>query len=275
MPGILKNSKMAIKETIKDILRSRNLRIGDHERITDALFKARAHEQLPSQISFLQHLPSETAMQLLSYLPYVRSQSGQDLFVLSQLGPKKDGFFVEFGVTDGVNISNSYFFETTLGWKGIVAEPAKMWHRDLVRNRKCSIEKRCVWSSTGATLQFEEVAELSTVSEFADGDLHAASRQSSETYNVQTISLNDLLDKYQAPAHIDYLSIDTEGSEFEILNAFDFTRRKFSVITCEHNFTPQREKIHSLLVSHGYKRIMDAASKVDDWYVYAAAQVET
>jgi FkbM family methyltransferase len=267
MPGILKNTKIAIKESIKDILRSRNLRICDYERATDALFKVRALEQLPSQISFLQHLPPETAMTLLSYLPYVRSQSGQDLFVLSQLGPKKDGFFVEFGVTDGVNISNSYFFETTLGWKGIVAEPAKMWHPDLFRNRKCNIEKRCVWSSTGATLQFKEAGELSTVSEFSDGDFHAASRQNSEAYDVQTISLNDLLDKYEAPAHVDYLSIDTEGSEFEILNAFDFGARTFGVITCEHNFAPQRETIHSLLVSHGYKRIMEAASKVDDWYV--------
>jgi FkbM family methyltransferase len=258
---------MAIKETIKDILRSRNLRVGNYGLITDALFKVRAHEQLPNHISFLQHLPPETAMTLLSYLPYVRSQSGQDLFVLSQLGPKRDGFFVEFGATDGININNSYFFETTLGWNGIVAEPAKMWHRDLVRNRKCNVEKKCVWSTTGVTLQFKEVAELSTISEFTDRDFHAPARKNSETYNVQTISLNDLLDKYKAPSHVDYLSIDTEGSEFEILNAFDFSRRTFGVITCEHNFTPQRESIHSLLVSHGYKRVMETASKADDWYV--------
>ena len=65
-------------------------------------------------------------------------------------------------------------------------------------------------------------------------------------YKVPTISLLDLLDIHNAPKFIDYLSIDTEGSEYEILNAFDFNKYKFRVITCEHNFTPMREKIYKL-----------------------------
>ena len=84
---------------------------------------------------------------------------------------------------------------------------------------------------------------------------------------MSTISLLDMLEKYDAPAHIDYLSIDTEGSEFEILSAFDFTRHSFSVITCEHNYTSNREKIHGLLSEHGYTRIMTDVSQFDDWYI--------
>ena len=89
-----------------------------------------------------------------------------------------------------------------------------------------------------------------------------------EKYKVKTISLLDLLDINNAPKIIDYLSIDTEGSEFEILNAFDFQKYKFNVITCEHNFSPMRDKINKLLINKGYKRKLTTISKNDDWYVY-------
>jgi hypothetical protein len=84
---------------------------------------------------------------------------------------------------------------------------------------------------------------------------------------VRTISLNDLLQKHNAPAEIDYLSIDTEGSEFEILNAFDFSKHRVKVITCEHNYTEMREKIFKLLTENGYSRIYVEFSGFDDWYV--------
>jgi hypothetical protein len=66
---------------------------------------------------------------------------------------------------------------------------------------------------------------------------------------------------------IDYLSIDTEGSEYEILSHFDFEKYHFKIITCEHNFTPARERIFSLLTKNGYARKCENLSKIDDWYV--------
>jgi hypothetical protein len=77
----------------------------------------------------------------------------------------------------------------------------------------------------------------------------------------------DLLRKFNAPNKIDYLSIDTEGSEFDILEAFDFNDYQFSVITCEHNHTPSREKIFDLLTHNGYSRKFEQLSYWDDWYV--------
>ena len=85
--------------------------------------------------------------------------------------------------------------------------------------------------------------------------------------SVETISLVDLLKKYNAPKHIDYLSIDTEGSEFDILENFDFNTYSFSVITCEHNYTPMRDKIYDLLTSKGYERKLTEVSRWDDWYI--------
>jgi hypothetical protein len=97
--------------------------------------------------------------------------------------------------------------------------------------------------------------------------VHKNERMTGIKYEISTISLNDLLDKYNAPKEIDYLSIDTEGSEFEILNAFDFSEHKFKIITCEHNFTQMRESIYSLLTKNGYGRKYTDLPVFDDWYV--------
>jgi hypothetical protein len=102
---------------------------------------------------------------------------------------------------------------------------------------------------------------------FSSSDRHGKSRENGTRYDVLTISLNDLLDKYNAPNEIDYLSIDTEGSEYEILSELSFENYKFKVITCEHNNTSNREKIYKLLSANGYKRKYVELITFEDWYV--------
>ena len=222
-------------------------------------------------LDFLAALPDAQVAELLKLLPLSQAQLRQDLFVLSELGFKRGGFFVEFGAAGGKVLSNTWILEKHFDWSGILAEPAKCWHERLATNRTCAIEHRCVWRTTGDSLEFAEAseAEISTLTPFKGGDQHAASRRSSRHYQVETISLNDLMAEHKAPDKPDYLSIDTEGSELEILQAFDFKRYPFKVITCEHNFTPAREKIHDLLTAAGYVRKYEKISGFDDWYVRA------
>jgi hypothetical protein len=63
------------------------------------------------------------------------------------------------------------------------------------------------------------------------------------------------------------MSIDTEGSEFDILRGFDFHKYDVRVMTVEHNYTPNRVKIFNLLSEKGFKRVFEEFSGVDDWYV--------
>lgn len=198
-----------------------------------------------------------------------KSQLRQDLFVLSELNFKENGYFVEFGATNGIDLSNSYLLEKEYGWSGILAEPAKLWHQDLFANRTAIIDTRCVWTDTGSTLMFNETEapELSTLNNYVNSDLHAEERKKSTQYSVETISLNELLICHNAPNEIDYLSIDTEGSEFDILEKFDFDRFQFKIITCEHNYSSAREKIFNLLSQKGYARKYQDISQFDDWYV--------
>lgn len=204
-----------------------------------------------------------------SSLPKCKSQLGQEIFALIQNDFKRDGYFIEFGATNGLELSNTHLLEKEFGWTGILAEPAVVWHKELRENRACNIETQCVWSKSGETLSFHEsdVAVLSTVNSLrtmADGnkDYRLAGKQ----YDVQTITLEDVLKKYSAPRKIDYLSIDTEGSEYEILSNFNFDAYDIRAITCEHNYMPEREQIYKLLTSKGYFRVDTEQSKWDDWY---------
>lgn len=203
-----------------------------------------------------------------SNLSLSNAQLLQDLLVLFVLAEKRNGYFVEFGATDGQLLSNTLLLERAFGWTGVLAEPARSWHAALLQNRNVSIDLRCVWSETGKMLEFSEARELSTVSAFKSRDGHRAARGGGAAYEVETVSLGDLLAQHDAPHHIDYLSVDTEGSEFSILRGFDFGRYDISIITVEHNFAyPDRDEIFNLLCSCGYKRIFTALSKWDDWYV--------
>lgn len=210
---------------------------------------------------------------ILSFGRKSKSQLSQDVFVLSETGFKRGGYFVEFGGTDGVQFSNTHLLEKEFGWNGIVAEPATSWYIALPKNRSCHIDFGCVWSKTGERLEFNNVldAELSTINSFSNCDEHSKARETGLKYDVTTISLLDLLKKYDAPKEIDYLSIDTEGSEYEILSAFDFDAYKIKIITCEHNYTPMRQKIFELLSSKGYVRKYPYLSLLDDWYVHVDA----
>ena len=159
--------------------------------------------------------------------------------------------------------------ERQFKWHGILAEPAKCWHGALRANRNCKIDTRCVWNNTGENLTFSEANDpvLSTVNCLQIEDFNSHFRQDSKEYQVETVSINDLLSTHQAPKEIDFLSVDTEGSEFLILKALDFSRFHPKIITVEHNYTSNREEIRLLLTVMGYVRVFDVFTQWDDWYV--------
>jgi FkbM family methyltransferase len=228
------------------------------------------YESLESDFQLIQDLSKENWPRVVSLLKESKSQIKQDLFVLSILDFKRNGFFVEFGAADGVRFSNSYLLAKRFGWKGILAEPAKSWHKTLNKNREEStISYQCVWRESGLKIEFSEsdTPELSTISSYKTLDFHRENRSTGRTYLVETISLTNLLEENNSPQQIDYLSIDTEGTELEILEAFDFTKYQISIITCEHNYSDKRDRIRALIESNGFKRVLESHSQFDDWFI--------
>lgn len=195
------------------------------------------------------------------------SQLGQDLWVLERSGHKRGGFFVEFGATDGVALSNTFLLETAFGWSGICAEPNPLFFERLKVNRQCTVSDTCIGASTGETVEFIMADVFGGMAKYGFDDKHADRRSAYKTEgHVQTLvtqSLNDFLKHHDAPREIDFLSIDTEGSELAILDGLNFDRWRIRLIAVEHNYTPMREEIYKLLSSKGYVR---TEAEWDDWY---------
>jgi FkbM family methyltransferase len=257
--------KQLLRDFIERFLRKLNIGIIRYDKLQKLLYSRNSVHD----IDFLLAFPDDQASDLLRLLKKSKAQLRQDLFVLFELSFKRDGFFVEFGATNGIDLSNTYLLEKEFNWKGILAEPAKCWHNDLKANRSAKIDTDCVWNESNSILSFNEAeeADLSTVNAFSSVDSHKHNRRRGSKYEVKTISLLDLLVKHRAPKQIDFLSIDTEGSEYEILKNFNFNDYLIKIIVCEHNFTPMREKIFILLSEAGYVRKYEKISRMDDWYV--------
>jgi FkbM family methyltransferase len=197
------------------------------------------------------------------------AQLYQDLWVLSETGRKRGGFFIEIGAFDGVTLSNSYLLEKKFGWTGILVEPNPVLAARIRRSRRATLCTLPVDGASGkdVTMMFvSDFPELSSMQENAAKD-HLADHRKNGTEVIQrTISLNDLLAEHSAPLEIDFISIDTEGNEPDILSTFDFDRYRVQLFCVEHNDTDANELLDRLMLPKGYERVYREWSQWDAWY---------
>ncbi len=216
-------------------------------------------------LNFVRAMPEQHRSACIDLLDASHAQLRQDLLALVYNEFRTGGFFLEFGATNGRDLSNTWLLEKQFGWTGILAEPARVFQDDLRANRSCTIDTRCVWSRSGESMTFTQAprGEKSAIASFAKANY----KWRGDQYEDETISLTHLLAEHGAPEVIDFASIDTEGSEPDILKAFDFGRWQFRVLAVEHNMLPAREDMHALLSSKLYTRIHEDISRFDDWYL--------
>ena len=127
----------------------------------------------------------------------IKSQLYQDVFASFVIGNQFDKTFLEFGATDGLELSNSFMLENTLNWSGVLSEPSPQWHEALIKNRKKSdIITKCIWKESGKKLDFfmSDAGELSTLKDFLESDKismpinNKMRKESGKTISVETIS---------------------------------------------------------------------------------------
>ena len=134
------------------------------------------------------------------------SQLSQDRWVQTILGDKRDGFFVELGASDGVLLSNTLFFERERGWKGICIEPDNGYFEKLKQNRRCFVSNDVAYHEPGLWVDFAFSDGMSGII----GALHSSARTNQVTRKM-TNTLGNILQQFDAPNVIDYLSLDVEG----------------------------------------------------------------
>ena len=201
-------------------------------------------------------------LELVQKLGWARfySQFGQDKWIIGVVFPGvKNGYFVDVGSADGILYSNSKALED-LGWTGVAIDPFPTnWSA-----RKCLLFREVVSSRKGDTVEFRLAGEVG-------GIVDTLGRYRAETDKVPTVRLTtttiaDVLERARAPRYIHYVSLDVEGAEYDVLQAFPFSTHEVGAFTIEHNQEePKRTLIRSLLEAKGYRFVRQQV--VEDWFV--------
>ena len=173
------------------------------------------------------------------------SQAGQDKMIKKNFfDGKKNGFFIEIGAYDGISGSNCYHFERFLNWDGIAIEPSNIQFEKLKKNRKCKVLNNAI-SDKVKEVEFIEVTEgLTQMSGINDSSFERnfniiSNNQASKTnsINLKTITFDEIVPKNK---DIDYLSIDIEGGEMNLLKSIDFKTNSIKVISVENNIPKEQ-----------------------------------
>lgn len=191
------------------------------------------------------------------------SQWGQDKLLNEKyFHNKTGGFFVDVGAHDGITINNTLFYEKNLGWKGIAIEPIPEIYQKLVKNRKCI----CIKGGAYDVNKLESFTKIDGYSEMLSGitsdynpkHLQRIDKEMKELggkkkeISVQLYRLEDVFNTYKVK-EVDYLSIDTEGSELKVLKGINFKKVKIHIIEVEANYREDTKPISDLLLSEGFQ----------------------
>lgn len=219
------------------------------------------------------------------------SQRLQDLWVLYETDKVTSGYFVDFGAGNGRDSSNSFILHRKFGWKGILVEPNADYLDNLNFHASPGVEVKtglCVVGDPAVTeVDFVVSSDpsISTLHYTVDTDGHGGLRRHlpSETRKLPAITLKNLvrdifMDKFTGNMNIgliDYLSIDTEGSEYDILHDYFMAGDRrycpipIKLITVEHNYNEtNRNLIFDMLTKCGYIRRFTDYSGHDDFYIH-------
>jgi len=174
------------------------------------------------------------------------SQYGQDLYCYDRFFKTcKKGIFLEIGADDGIDKSNTLFFEK-MGWTGLCVEASPSRFALLQKNRRCYCENVAVYDRKSRT-EFLDIRGwgkgLSGIIENYDQkhierigrEICHPENRGWQIVDVQCMSINNLLQKYGL-YQVDFCSIDTEGGELEILESLDMNRFKWDVVCVENNY---------------------------------------
>jgi FkbM family methyltransferase len=209
------------------------------------------------------------------------SQVGQDKYLNENVFIfKENGFFVEVGASDGVKLSNTLFFEESMGWNGICIEPNPSAYRDLCINRECvaydcavDIEDGQVefTKNVGYTEQLSGITkyydprQVNRIAEWVDGNADdggiVPNSGSSEVIQVKSRRLSSIFHECQV-TEVDYLSIDVEGAELPVIQSIDFDEVFVHVIGFEANWRESAPPVIEYLSHHGFEHLANVSHDV-------------
>jgi len=186
---------------------------------------------------------SEPSPELPYHLAHTQtdlSQCGQSAYVDKLLSGRRGGFFIECGAADGEKLSNSLFFELERNWTGILIEANPDFYQALLRKNRRAYALGACLSPERRPMRVR--MQSADVFSRIVGKVNDAVGDKEASVAVNCFPLNMILAALKV-SHVDYLSLDVEGPEIEILRTVDWTRLRIDVITIEYRvLTASSEK---------------------------------
>ncbi len=191
-------------------------------------------------------------------MPNYYSQNGEDIILWEIFADKEGpGFFVEVGALDGKRFSNTYSFELA-GWRGVCIEPHEYYFELLKRNRPNSVCIRAAISDREAErIEFyaNRRGALSTLNPELERFFIHRFRKYFSGFTVQYVrmrTLDGILEEIDAPVPIDFISIDVEGHEVNVLKGFDLERWSPRVLLIEAMLPEEKVMIENIMKNANY-----------------------
>lgn len=182
------------------------------------------------------------------------SQAGQDRFLLEKVFKDNihlnKGFFIEFGARNGVEHSNTHYFEKVLGWRGVLLEAVPKEHGNIARDRPNSaVFNGAVCEGDSISFLVTDLVGLSGIeTEYDNARFNQMKNMPRLTVKCHT--LRKIVDQFGI-TRINYLSVDTEGSELPALKTFPFDQVTVDVIGVEALIgSPDRDAKKEQLIAY-------------------------
>lgn len=182
------------------------------------------------------------------------SEHGQDVAVAKFFGFKRSGYFIDLAAHKAAESSNTYALERYYGWEGLCIEPNSVYWFDLSMRRKCHVLGAVVGPKSMQEVTFRVKDNAPGLAGIVGDDFDNKPRTQDEVGNDSTrytASFSDILEMFDVPRVIDFLSLDVEGAERFIMGGFPFERYTINVMTVERPDT----SLVDLLQDHGYKHV--------------------
>ncbi len=185
------------------------------------------------------------------------SQYGEDCLVWKFFGQSGNGFFVEVGAHDGEINSQSLFLERK-GWHGILVEPQSACCAMIRVRRPTAMVFQAACGAPG------QRGKAALFLNHQGSGLFSRSRPAqNECEEVQVMTLDEILEEGSV-SQIDFLSIDVEGLELDVLRGFNIQKYRPRLLIIEDNL-PNRLKVHWHLKRNGYQLVKRTGC--NNWYI--------
>lgn len=196
-------------------------------------------------------------------------QHGEDKYLSQFFDNAYAGVCVDVGAHDGINISNTYYFEQN-GWTCLCIEPIPDSFEKCKSIRKNAINC-CVSDYDKDDVDFHIVtmfnSNQSSISSLKIDERliesHTGMIANITDIKIKVKSLNTILNEAHFPKNIDFISIDTENTELDVLKGIDFDTYKINFLVIENNFN--ENMIENYLIDKNFTKIYRLA--VNDFYV--------